>query len=210
MSRAGGPDRSPAPDVTDASDTDVTDADVVDAEIVDDDLGDTSAATDDGGYPDITSDDPIDGDLIDGDLVEAVQVAEAIAAERDEYLDMARRVQADFENYKRRVEAQQVEQRQRAAEGLARELLPVLDAGEAAIGQGMDDVAPLYTQLLATLEKQGLTKVDAADVEFDPNVHEAVMHEEGSGGEAVVVEVMRTGYLWNSRVLRPAMVKVRS
>ena len=210
MSRAGGPDRSPAPDVTDASDTDVTDADVVDAEIVDDDLGDTSAAADDGGYPDITSDDPIDGDLIDGDLVEAVQVAEAIAAERDEYLDMARRVQADFENYKRRVEAQQVEQRQRAAEGLARELLPVLDAGEAAIGQGMDDVAPLYTQLLATLEKQGLTKVDAADVEFDPNVHEAVMHEEGSGGEAVVVEVMRTGYLWNSRVLRPAMVKVRS
>ena len=207
MSGAGGPDRSPAPDVTDASATDVTDAEVVDAEIVDDDLGAAAddAAADDGGYPDITSDDPIDGDL-----VEAVQVAEAIAAERDEYLDMARRVQADFENYKRRVEAQQVEQRQRAAEGLARELLPVLDAGEAAIGQGMDDVAPLYTQLLATLEKQGLTKVDAADVEFDPNVHEAVMHEEGSGGEAVVVEVMRTGYLWNSRVLRPAMVKVRS
>ncbi len=209
MSAAGGPDRSPDLDVPDLTDPD---AEVVDAEIVDGDLGGTAddQVTDDGGYPDITSDDPIDGDLIDGDLVEAVQVAEAIAAERDEYLDMARRVQADFENYKRRVEAQQVEQRQRAAEGLARELLPVLDAGEAAIGQGMDDVAPLYTQLLATLEKQGLTKVDAADVEFDPNVHEAVMHEEGSGGEAVVVEVMRTGYLWNSRVLRPAMVKVRS
>ena len=203
MSGAGGPDRSPDPDA------DVTDAEVVDAEIVDDDLGgaaaSTAGSTDDGGYPDITSDDPIDGDL-----VEAVQVAEAIAAERDEYLDMARRVQADFENYKRRVETQQVEQRQRAAEGLARELLPVLDAGEAAIGQGMDQVEPLYSQLLATLEKQGLTKVDAADVEFDPNVHEAVMHEEGGGGEAVVVEVMRTGYLWNSRVLRPAMVKVRS
>jgi len=209
VSAAGGPDRSPDLDVPDLTDPD---AEVVDAEIVDGDLGGTAddQVTDDGGYPDITSDDPIDGDLIDGDLVEAVQVAEAIAAERDEYLDMARRVQADFENYKRRVEAQQVEQRQRAAEGLARELLPVLDAGEAAIGQGMDDVAPLYTQLLATLEKQGLTKVDAADVEFDPNVHEAVMHEEGSGGEAVVVEVMRTGYLWNSRVLRPAMVKVRS
>ena len=117
MSRAGGPDRSPAPDVTDASDTDVTDADVVDAEIVDDDLGDTSAATDDGGYPDITSDDPIDGDLIDGDLVEAVQVAEAIAAERDEYLDMARRVQADFENYKRRVDQQRPPARPRQRPG---------------------------------------------------------------------------------------------
>ena len=195
MSGAGDTaDRTPDPDA------DVTE-EVADAEIVEDDLG-TAA---DDGYPDITSDDPLDGDL-----VEAVQVAEAIAAERDEYLDLARRVQADFENYKRRVEAQQVEQRQRAAESLARELLPVLDAGEAAIGQGMDDVAPLYSQLLSTLEKQGLTKVDSADVEFDPNVHEAVMHEEGGDGEAVVIEVMRTGYLWNSRVLRPAMVKVRS
>lgn len=187
-------DRSPDPD-----DAEVTE--VVDAEIVEDDLGDAA----DDGYPDITADDPLDGDL-----VEAVQVAEAIAAERDEYLDLARRVQADFENYKRRVDTQQVELRQRAAEGLARELLPVLDAGEAALGQGMDDVAPLYTQLLSTLEKQGLEKVDAAEVEFDPNVHEAVMHEEGGDGQAVVVEVMRTGYLWNSRVLRPAMVKVRS
>lgn len=176
--------------------------DVVDAEIVDDDLG--VAATDAGDYPDITVDDPIEGDL-----VEAVQVAEAIAAERDEYLDLARRVQADFENYKRRVDTQQVELRERAAESLARELLPVLDAGEAAIAQGMDDVAPLYTQLLSTLEKQGLSKVADADVEFDPNVHEAVMHEAGDDGESVVVEVMRTGYLWNSRVLRPAMVKVR-
>ena len=201
MSGAGdAADRSQDPD------TDVTDAEVVDAEIVDDDLGPIAdGAADDGGYPDITADDPIDGDL-----VEAVQVAEAIAAERDEYLDLARRVQADFENYKRRIEAQHVELRERAAEGLARELLPVLDAGEAAIGQGMDDVAPLYSQLLSTLEKQGLTKVAAADVEFDPKVHEAVMHEEGGDGEAVVVEVMRTGYLWNSRVLRPAMVKVRS
>ena len=189
-------DRSPDPD-----DTEVTESEVVDAEIVEDDLGDAAG----DGYPDITAEDPLDGDL-----VEAVQVAEAIAAERDEYLDLARRVQADFENYKRRVDTQQVELRQRAAEGLARELLPVLDAGEAALGQGMDDVAPLYTQLLSTLEKQGLEKVDAAEVEFDPNVHEAVMHEEGGDGQAVVVEVMRTGYLWNSRVLRPAMVKVRS
>jgi molecular chaperone GrpE len=142
-------------------------------------------------------------------VVEAVEVAGRIAAERDEYLDLARRVQADFENYKRRVEIQKVEQRERAAESLARELLPVLDAGEAASTQGMDDAAAIYSQLLATLEKQGLTRVADPGVDFDPNVHEAVMHEEGDGGAAVVAEILRTGYLWNDRVLRPAMVKVR-
>jgi molecular chaperone GrpE len=137
-----------------------------------------------------------------------VEVAEKIAAERDEYLDMARRVQAEFENYKRRVEQQRVEQRERAAEHLVSELLPVLDAGEAAVAQGMSDVAAIHAQLLSTLEKLGLSAVVEVEVDFDPNVHEAVLHEEGDG-DPVVAEVLRTGYLWNSRVLRPAMVKVR-
>ena len=172
-------------------------------------------------YPDITDDGPVTepptgaepGAGIDPDaddaLVEAVQVAEAIAKERDEYLDLARRVQAEFENYKRRVDAQRDEQRQRAAEELARELLPVLDAGEAAAAAGMTDAAAIHTQLLGTLTKQGLTVLVEPGDEFDPNVHEAVMHEEGDGASAVVADVLRTGYLWNDRVLRPAMVKVR-
>ena len=138
-----------------------------------------------------------------------VEVAEKIAAERDEYLDLARRVQAEFENYKRRIEQQRVEQRERAAEHVVAELLPVLDAGEAAVGQGMEDAVALHSQLLVTLEKMGLTRVVDVEVDFDPNVHEAVLHEEGDGGEPVVAELLRTGYMWNSRVLRPAMVKVR-
>lgn len=154
-------------------------------------------------YPDITEE-----AVLEGDLVEMVEVAEQIAAERDEYLDLARRVQAEFENYKRRVEQQRVEQRERAAEHLVSELLPVLDAGEAAVAQGMQDVAAIHAQLLGTLEKLGLTGVVDVEVDFDPNIHEAVLHEEGDG-DPVVVEVLRTGYLWNSRVLRPAMVKVR-
>lgn len=154
-------------------------------------------------YPDITEE-----AVLEGDLVEMVEVAEQIAAERDEYLDLARRVQAEFENYKRRVEQQRVEQRERAAEHLVAELLPVLDAGEAAVAQGMQDVAAIHAQLLGTLEKLGLTGVVEVEVDFDPNIHEAVLHEEGDG-DPVVVEVLRTGYLWNSRVLRPAMVKVR-
>ncbi len=176
---------------------------ILDAEVVDDDAPSTDAGSDDGSYPDITEEAELEGEL-----VEMVEVAEKIAAERDEYLDLARRVQAEFENYKRRVEQQRIEQRERAAEHLVSELLPVLDAGEAAAAQGMEDVAAIHAQLLTTLEKLGLSSVVEVEVDFDPNVHEAVLHEEGDG-DPVVAEVMRTGYLWNSRVLRPAMVKVR-
>lgn len=184
----------------------IGDAPVDTAEGVEDEILDTPAeAGSDGEYPDITED-----QVLEGELVEMVEVAEQIAAERDEYLDMARRVQAEFENYKRRVELQRIEQRERAAEQLVLELLPVLDAGEAASAQGDESVAAIHSQLLSTLEKLGLSPVADVEVDFDPNVHEAVMHEEGGDGQAVVVEVMRTGYLWNSRVLRPAMVKVRS
>ncbi len=201
MSGANHADDLP-PDISAGIDDDL----VVDAELLGDELGEEASSDGDTAeeYPDITA-----GDPLEGDLVEMVEVAEKIAAERDEYLDMARRVQAEFENYKRRVEQQRIEQRERAAEGLAFELLPVLDAGEAAISQGMEDVAAIHGQLLASLEKQGLVAVVDADVVFDPNVHEAVMHEEGDSDEPTVVEVLRTGYLWNSRVLRPAMVKVR-
>ena len=191
------------------------DDEVVDAEIVEDDVVDLAedAAIDDEKIEELFDELVSGAEQLEVDaeaaVVEAVEVAGRIAAERDEYLDLARRVQADFENYKRRVDLQKAEQRERAAESLARELLPVLDAGEAAASQGMDDAAALYGQLLTTLEKQGLARVADAEVTFDPNIHEAVMHEEGDGGESVVAEVLRTGYLWNDRVLRPAMVKVR-
>lgn len=172
---------------------------------------DSAGPAGDGQAKDVTEGriDVTDGGAIDGDLVEMVEVGVRLQEERDEYLDLARRVQADFENYKRRVEVQRVEQRERAAESLAAELLPVLDAGEAASAQGLDDATALYTQLLGTLEKHGLKKVDSSGVDFDPNVHEAVIHEEGDSDSPVVEEVLRTGYLWNSRVIRPAMVKVR-
>jgi molecular chaperone GrpE len=141
-------------------------------------------------------------------VIEAVRLAGRFEAERDEYLDMLRRLQAEFENYKRRVDAQREEQRAQAAADLVRELLPVLDACEAAVGAGHADVEPVRVQLLGTLEKHGLVPVSEPGVGFDPNIHEAVLHEEGDG-EPVVAEVMRTGYLWNDRVVRAAMVKVR-
>jgi molecular chaperone GrpE len=69
---------------------------------------------------------------------------------------------------------------------------------------------PVRDQLLSTLTKLGLAEVAQAEVAFDPNVHEAVMHDEGEGADGpVVVEVLRTGYLWHQRTLRAAMVRVR-
>lgn len=141
-------------------------------------------------------------------VVEAVDLAQRMEVERDELRDLVQRVKADFDNYKRRVEAQRADQRAVAAMDLVRDLLPVLDACEVAVTAGHDDVAPIQSQLLVTLEQRGLAKVADVDVAFDPNVHEAVLHEEGDG-EPVVAEIMRAGYLWNSHVVRAAMVKVK-
>lgn len=144
-------------------------------------------------------------------LEDALGDLERVTAERDEYLAVAQRLQADFENYKRRIDAQRVEQAARAAESLVEELLPVLDGCEAALAHGAEDVAPIWSSLFGTLERKGLAKVDEIDVVFDPNRHEAVLREDGEGidGEPAVAEIMRAGYQWNGRVLRPAMVKVR-
>ena len=134
---------------------------------------------------------------------------EALLAERDEYKDIALRLQADFENYKKRVAQQSMDDIDRATGRLAEALLPVLDACEAAFTHGADGVEPIWSSLIGTLQKQGLTAMDLLNAPFDPARAEAVMHEPGDGGETTVVEVLRTGYEWKGRVLRAAMVKVR-
>ena len=141
-----------------------------------------------------------------------------LESERDEYLDTLRRVQAEFENYRKRVIKEQTALVDRATEGLIEKLLPVLDSLELALAnleapdaEGAESVRKgvelVYDQLLGVLEKAGLSRVEAKGKPFDPNVHEAVMQEDGEG-EPVVTDVLRTGYTLKGRVLRPAMVKV--
>jgi molecular chaperone GrpE len=148
------------------------------------------------------------------DLEEAAEAVEsdlsALAGERDQYLDQLRRVQADFENYRKRVMKQQAEVAERATEGLVGELLTVLDACDAAAQHGDEAAAPIAKALVDVLAKQGLERVAPEGEAFDPNQHEAVAHEpaEGDGGPTVA-EVLRPGYVWKGRVLRPAMVRVR-
>jgi molecular chaperone GrpE len=145
--------------------------------------------------------------VLEGDL-------ERLANERDEMRALAQQIQADFENYKKQMLRRQTEHLERANEALVEQLLPVLDSFELALGAVRDadesvrkGVELVYAELVGVLEKAGLERVDAVDMPFDPNEHEAVMQEEGDG-EPVVSEIMRTGYRLKGRVLRPAMVKV--
>ena len=137
----------------------------------------------------------------------------AAIAERDAYLEDLQRVTAEFTNFRRQTMKRNTELVAQAASRLARELLPVLDACEAAVSQGVEGIDAVQAQLLGVLSGEGLAVLGTVDEPFDPGFHEAVTSEESGGdGQAapVVAEVLRTGYAWNGRVLRPAMVKVRS
>ena len=131
-----------------------------------------------------------------------------IARERDDYLDALKRLQADFENYKKRVLKQQTEHLERAAGVVIEKLLPVLDTFDLAMKHGGEGLEQVQGQLVAALEKEGLERIDPLDKPFDPNESEAVAHEPGDG-DPVVSEVMRTGYRFKGKLLRPAMVKVK-
>lgn len=135
-----------------------------------------------------------------------------VKAERDEYLDSLRRLQADFENYRKRVQRDQDSAADRAGEKLITKLLPVLDTFELALAHEADPdsspLAKLHDSLLSTLEGEGLERLFPAGEPFDPEVAEAIMFEDGEG-EQVVSEVLFAGYRWKSKVVRAARVKVR-
>lgn len=164
----------------------------------------------------ITDDDPVRADDFDDDLALAeaefdhagVDVA-TLLAEADEFKSLAQRIQADFDNFRKRSQAQAQAEADRATGRLAAALLPVLDAAEAAYLQHPDEIGPLLIQMLSELKKHGLEVVELDGRPFDPEVAEAVAHEPGEGGEPIVAEVLRSGYLWKGRVLRAAMVKTK-
>ncbi len=135
-----------------------------------------------------------------------------LAAERDQYLELAQRVQADFENYRKRVSAQTADDVDRATGRIAEALLPVLDACEAAFVAHPAEIEPLFNLLLGELKKQGLEAMNLHGQPFDPALAEAVLQEPADGdgdGTTVVIDVLRSGYTWKGRVLRAALVKVK-
>jgi molecular chaperone GrpE len=187
----------------------------MDAEMVD--TGDESSSSQDEvevevePVADVATDPASNGD---GDGVEqAAEVVEhdieALVAERDQYKDIALRLQADFENYRKRVTTQTELDVGNATGRIADALLPVLDACEAAFAHGVDGVEPIWSALMGALQRQGLEAMDLQGKPFDPALAEAVIHEPGDESEPVVSETLRTGYRWKGRVLRAAMVKVK-
>lgn len=140
-----------------------------------------------------------------------VATLEATTAERDDYLDRWQRVSAEFANFRKQTEKRNADFVAQAGSRVAEALLPVLDACDAAAQQGVDGVEPIAAQLRGELERAGLEVIATADEPFDPTRHEAAMSEPGDEGQEgpVVAQVLRTGYAWNGRVLRAAMVKVR-
>ncbi len=143
---------------------------------------------------------------------------DAASAKAAEYLDGWQRARADFANYRKRVEREQVDAYQNAAVAVLTRMLPVLDdldltlknaptAGEAA--QWATGVTLVRRKFVALLENENIKPIEAEGLPFDPNFHEAVVHEESTDHTAGhVVEVLRQGYKLGDRVLRPALVKV--
>jgi molecular chaperone GrpE len=159
----------------------------------------------------------VEAEILDPEpeAVEAGNGTEQLRAERDEYLAHLQRTQAEFDNYRKRMLRDQTVHLERATGNLIEQLLPVLDSFELALGSGGTDVDRLrkgvelvYAELLGALEKAGLERIEALGKPFDPEEHEAVMHVEDEGGDPGVRDVVRSGYRFKGRVLRPAMVKV--
>jgi molecular chaperone GrpE len=142
----------------------------------------------------------------------------AATAERDQYLDLLQRVQADFENYRKRAAREQERLVTHAHERLVRELLPVLDDLERALEAAerheeatlVDGVKLVEQSLRKALQKEGLTEIETAG-RFDPHVHEAVLTQARPGAEpGSVLGVVQRGYSLGGKVVRPARVIVAS
>tara|TARA_B100000929_G_C15347609_1_gene366337 strand:+ start:131 stop:649 length:519 start_codon:yes stop_codon:yes gene_type:complete len=169
-------------------------------------VGEDEATTPEG---DPETDLPISEEAENPETVEQTAI-EQLQSERDSYLSDLQRIQADFDNFRRQAQKRQTDLTEYAASGIVEKLLPVLDACEAAIQQGATDVKPIQSSLLETLQARGLAIVGAVGEEFNPDHHEAVSHEPSEDAETSTVhEVMRSGYTWNGRTIRPAMVRVK-
>ena len=139
-----------------------------------------------------------------------------------EYLDHARRLQADFDNYRKRVLKEQTRALELASEPMVRRLLEVLDDFELALMAAeemsaerqpdfevfLKGVELVYAKLKDALKAEGLERIEAEDKAFDPEQHEALMQTGDGDGDPVVADVLRQGYRLNGHVIRPAGVRV--
>ncbi len=153
-----------------------------------------------------------------GDLEALRTRAEAAEKDRDQYLALARQTKADFENYQKRSQRDQAQERRYAPGPLAADLLPALDNLERATaaaqqagekGPLVQGVALVESQVLDVLRRHGITRMEAQGQPFDPNLHQAVLQQPTDAQPPfTVLQVLEQGYLIHDRVLRPARVVV--
>jgi molecular chaperone GrpE len=144
--------------------------------------------------------------------------ADQAQRQRDEYYDLLLRKQAEFDNYRKRVERERQMVSEAASASIVEELLPLMDDLERALkteaaGDAADayrkGVELIHRQLGEILRKRGVRPIDALGADFDPYYHQAVSHEPAEGRrEGEVIEEFRRGYMLGERLLRPSMVKV--
>ena len=160
---------------------------------------------------------------------EEVEVAEEVAEEENEeakkladaeakaadYLDRWQRLMAEFDNYRKRSEKEKADSYDYAVSNTIAELLPVIDNFERALKVESTDkslfagVEMIYKQIIGLLEKMHVTPIEAVGKEFDPNLHNAIMHiDDEAFGENIVAEELQKGYLYKEKVIRHSLVKV--
>ncbi|HEX3238766.1 MAG TPA: nucleotide exchange factor GrpE [Solirubrobacterales bacterium] len=177
----------------------------------------TSPSQQRGGSVEASSSPP-SGEAVEQDLVALLADAEA---KKDEYLELAKRTQADFENFRKRMAAEVQAAALRGKVGVAADVAPVLDDLERAIeaagldpeGDSEDGLAHgvllVFRGLRETLRKHGIEQVDPRGEKFDPTQHEALSTMPVEGTEpGIVVEVMQKGYRFEEQLIRPARVVV--
>ena len=156
-----------------------------------------------------------DGTAVQTEIDDLQKQLEAAKKQSDEYLNMAQRVQADFENFRRRNNAVRADAYEDGARAFIKTILPVMDnleralAAESADAALHEGVSMVHRQLSEALEKRGVTVIDRAGERFDPRLEDAVMQADASEGEpGTVCLVLQKGYQLGDVVLRHAMVKV--
>jgi len=122
-------------------------------------------------------------------------------------------LQADFDNYRKSLDREKEQAVRLAGESLIRDLLPVLDDLDKALPslsleKNREGVLILARKLYKILGNHGLERIESLGRPFDPNLHEAVLKEESSAGDGIVLEEYQAGYLLRSKVVRPAKVKI--
>jgi len=157
---------------------------------------------------------------LEADLDKAQKLIEEEKRRSEEHLTRLRYLQADFENYRKRMDREMRDIEDISTSGLMKKLLPVLDdldlavaSAETGADRGMlEGVGMVRKNLTSVLQGEGLRSIDAVGRPFDPALHEAVERVDGTrkSKEDTVVEEMRKGYIFKNKVLRPSMVKVES